>query len=142
MSQNEERSTDVIRLEERTRCLERSDRKHFLVEMVLFLAFIALALIVVSGCTINTPSKKEAEKEWVLTSSTAVTGVEKIEIAEKDGNWIVAVSCDGERTLELCTEDDLVSVSPRSSVRLHAGFEETKITVYEGENVVAVFELK
>ncbi len=65
---NEKEMRDVQRLGERTKGLERADGRHYFAEFVLFIAVLALALLFVSGCRINTPFPNvgtEEEKEWV-----------------------------------------------------------------------------
>ena len=84
------KTEDVIRLEERTRGLERSDRRHYLFELVLLLAFVGLCLLIVNGCEINTPTPvkedtggdgKERKKEWLYTAQEEIDSV-RFEVGE------------------------------------------------------------
>lgn len=149
----EEKENNIVRLEERTRSLEHSDRKHYTFEMILFLALLGVALIFVSGCDIKTPILKNDEtvivtKSWVYVP---VEGWEDI-LEELKLN----VAADGKSIEVFYNETYCGTIENSDSVevkglrsRLKAVFEESKISVYkydrtsgEDDEIIGTFVLK
>lgn len=121
-----------VRLDERTKALEKATGWHFIMEAVLVIAILALALIFVCGCGIDTPSLKK-NRAWVYTPSVEVDGL-TIKLEEDPLN--VRISYDkGEHSLKTPL-DEANFFLDRKSYSLKADFSETKITVYhqDGEN--------
>ncbi len=63
MDNEEKKDSSIIRLEERTSALERFERRHYLMEMILIIAFLVLTLVVVASCDVRIPEKPQAQKE-------------------------------------------------------------------------------
>lgn len=133
-----EKDEDVVRLEERTKGLERSDKAHFLMELILFLGILALALMLVSGCKINTPTPKvdevvrEKEKEWVYSENTPIPD---ITFSVGDDNKSVIIFDKGKMYRTIRTNEERI---PITSLKIHvsAVFEESRITLYANDTTL------
>lgn len=150
----EERRDDIIRLEERTRSLESSEKRHYLIEMILLLAFLSLALMFVSGCEINTPGSRNDDGgtrfggDWVYTATEDGRDLEDVLSFEVvDGGKSVTVICDGEVVGDVENADGIEVKALRT--RIGAVFEERKITIYIYDGTtdqeglaIGTFELK
>lgn len=130
-----------VRLEERTKALEKATGWHFIMETVLVLAFLALALIFVSGCRIDTPSlkvDKEKEKTWVYTPVVEVEGL-TIKLEEDPLNVKIAHTQAGEWNIKTPLDSADINIDRDNYYYLKADFTDTKITVYnidEGNKTV------
>ncbi len=144
-----EKDEDVVRLEERTKGLERSDKAHFFMELILFLGVLALALMLVSGCRINTPSpnvddfveergkEEEKEKEWIYSETTAIPD---ITFTVGDDGKSVNVLINGEVYKTIRTSEDKVLIMKERKT-VSAVFEEAKITLYaDGTTLLGTFD--
>ncbi len=139
-----EKNEDVVRLEERTKGLERSDKAHFLMELILFLGVLALALMLTSGCRINTPtpnvdelveekgSTKEKEKTWVYSENTPLKG---ITFSVGDDGKSVVVFDNGNEYRTIRTNEDKIPLTTLK-IYLSAVFEEETITLYANEKAL------
>ncbi len=146
-----EKDEDVVRLEERTKGLERSDKAHFFMELILFLGVLALALMLVSGCRINTPSpnvdsyveergkEEEKEKEWIYSETSAIPD---ITFSVGDDGKSVIVLLNGEAYKTIRTDEDKVTILKQRKT-ISAVFEEAKITLYaNGTTLLGTFDYK
>ncbi len=130
-------NADVVRLEERTRALEKCDRRHYVMEIILFVAFLMLTLFVVASCDIRTPEKVE-EKSWVYTE---VVKIDDLTLAvNEDGESVTATAFSRDYTVEKNDTTDIVPLS----LTLRITVEEGKITVIRDSDgaAVAYFEYK
>ena len=127
------KTEDVIRLEERTRGLERSDRRHYLFELILLLGFVALCLLFVNACDIKTPepvvpeekTPVETKKEWKYKAGKEV---EKITFTLGDDAKKVDVYYDGELATTLVAEEAFPLALIRKSFT--AEFESEEVRIY------------
>ncbi len=140
----ETKTADVIRLEERTRGLERSDRRHYLFELILLLGFVALCLLFVNACDIKTPepvvqpeeAPKETKKEWKYSAETEI---EKLTIALGEDAKSVILTYEGEDPQPLIATE---TVHIFQTKRLFsAEFESEEVRVYAQKNGTATKEL-
>lgn len=136
--ENEERKDEgLTRLEERTSALERCDRRHYVIEVVLFIAFILLTLVVVASCDIKTPNKVVESKEWVYTEN--VKHEDLSFTVNEDGESITAVYCNRSFAVEKNDTTDIVFIGLSLSILV----EDEKITIYDGDkSVIGFFEYR
>ncbi len=137
MDNEEKKDSSIIRLEERTSALERFERRHYLMEMILIIAFLVLTLVVVASCDVRIPEKTQAQKEWVYTEKD---GYDNLSFTvNEDGESLTAHYGDQEYILEKNDTTDIVS----AGVSLSLIVEEGKITVLDEEkNVIGFFEYR
>ncbi len=144
-----EKDEDVVRLEERTKGLEKADKAHFFMELILFLGVLALALMLVSGCKINTPSpnvddyveergkEEEKEKEWIYSETSAIPD---ITFTVGDDGKSVNVLIKGDPYKTIRTNEDKVTILKQRKT-ISAVFEEAKITLYaNGTTLLGTFD--
>lgn len=138
---NEEKERDVSRLEERTKGLERADGRHYFAELVLFLAVLALALLFVNGCRINTPTPNigEEEKEWVYRGKVELQGLtfavgednKSLDLFDKYG-FVTNLKTDGDSYFHHETTG--------TSYRVSAAFKDDEIRIFrDGTTIVGTF---
>ena len=131
------KTEDVIRLEERTRGLERSDRRHYLFELILLLGFVALCLLFVNGCEIKTPEPVvqpqekplEAKKEWKYKAEYEI---DKLTFALGDDAKSVIITYEGEEPQSLVASE-VASIYPLRKF-FTAEFESEEVRVYVQTN--------
>jgi len=133
MDNEEKKDPGLIRLEERTSALERCDRRHYLMEMILIIAFLVLTLVVVASCDIKTPQKTPAQKEWVYTAEVEHENLSFT--VNEDGESLTAHFGDQEYMVEKNDSTDIVSIG----ISLSLTVEEDKITVRDGDGAVIGF---
>ena len=129
----------LVRIEERTRSLESNDKKHFFIEMVLFIAILVLALFLVSGCSINTPEPsipEETKKEWKYEAKVEKEGLEFSLI--EDGKAISVLYNKGEAGI--IREGDSISI-PALRMNLRGEFTNDVITIFSGSTIIGIFTL-
>ncbi len=135
----EERGKEVemARLEERTRALEKCDRRHYVMEVILFAAILALTLLVVASCTIATPEKVD-NKEWVYTE---VQKVENLTFSLNDDRESVTAEALGKKYT--VTKNDSKDIVPLS-ITLKIKVEENKVSVIRADDnaVLGYFEYR
>ncbi len=137
MENEEKKDFSLARLEERTSALERCDRRHYLMEMILIIAFLVLTLVVVASCDIKTPQKAESSKEWVYTAEMEHEGLSFT--VNEDGESLTAHYGSQEYILEKNDTTDIVS----AGISLSLIVEEEKITILDGkEAVIGYFEYR
>ncbi len=125
----EEKGIEVARLEERTRALEKCDRRHYIMEVILFAAILALTLLVVASCTIATPEKVD-NKEWVYTE---VQKVDNLSFTLNEDKESVTAEALGKKYVVTKNDSkDIVSLSMTLKIKV----EENKITVIRDDNTV------
>ena len=125
----EEKGIEVARLEERTRALEKCDRRHYIMEVILFAAILALTLLVVASCTIATPEKVD-NKEWVYTE---VQKVDNLSFTLNEDKESVTAEALGKKYVVTKNDSkDIVSLSMTLKIKV----EENKITVIKDDNTV------
>ena len=125
----EEKGIEVARLEERTRALEKCDRRHYIMEVILFAAILALTLLVVASCTIATPEKVD-NKEWVYTE---VQKVDNLTFTLNEDKESVTAEALGKKYVVTKNDSkDIVSLSMTLKIKV----EENKITVIRDDNTV------
>ena len=125
----EEKGIEVARLEERTRALEKCDRRHYIMEVILFAAILALTLLVVASCTIATPEKVD-NKEWVYTE---VQKVDNLTFTLNEDKESVTAEALGKKYVVTKNDSkDIVSLSMTLKIKV----EENKITVIKDDNTV------
>lgn len=133
-------NTTLARIEERTRSLESNDKKHFFIEMVLFVAILVLALFLVSGCSINTPNpsiqEEEVKKEWKYEEKVEKEGLEFSLI--EDGKAISVLYNKGEAGI--IREGDSISI-PALRMNLRGEFTNDVITIFSGSTIIGIFTL-
>lgn len=133
-------NTTLVRIEERTRSLESNDKKHFFIEMVLFIAILVLALFLVSGCSINTPNpsiqEEEVKKEWKYEGKVEKEGLEFSLI--EDGKAINVLYNKGEAGI--IREGDSISI-PALRMNLRGEFTNDVITIFSGSTIIGIFTL-
>ncbi len=133
-------NTTLVRIEERTRNLESNDKKHFFIEMVLFVAILVLALFLVSGCSINTPNpsiqEEEVKKEWKYEEKVEKEGLEFSLI--EDGKAISVLYNKGEAGI--IREGDSISI-PALRMNLRGEFTNDVITIFSGSTIIGIFTL-
>jgi len=133
-------NTTLVRIEERTRSLESNDKKHFFIEMVLFIAILVLALFLVSGCSINTPNpsiqEEEVKKEWKYEEKVEKEGLEFSLI--EDGKAISVLYNKGEAGI--IREGDSISI-PALRMNLREEFTNDVITIFSGSTIIGIFTL-
>ena len=132
-------NTTLVRIEERTRSLESNDKKHFFIEMVLFIAILVLALFLVSGCSINTPKPsipEETKKEWKYEAKVEKEGLEFSLI--EDGKAISVLYNKGEAGI--IREGDSISI-PALRMNLRGEFTNDVITIFSGSTIIGIFTL-
>ena len=130
MAENEKgNEIEVARLEERTRALEKCDRRHYIMEVILFAAILALTLLVVASCTIATPEKVD-NKEWVYTE---VQKVDNLSFTLNEDKESVTAEALGKKYVVTKNDSkDIVSLSMTLKIKV----EENKITVIKDDNTV------
>ena len=125
----EEKGIEVARLEERTRALEKCDRRHYIMEVILFAAILALTLLVVASCTIATPEKVD-NKEWIYTE---VQKVDNLTFTLNEDKESVTAEALGKKYVVTKNDSkDIVSLSMTLKIKV----EENKITVIRDDNTV------
>ena len=125
----EEKGIEVARLEERTRALEKCDRRHYIMEVILFAAILALTLLVVASCTIATPEKVD-NKEWIYTE---VQKVDNLSFTLNEDKESVTAEALGKKYVVTKNDSkDIVSLSMTLKIKV----EENKITVIKDDNTV------
>ena len=125
----EEKGIEVARLEERTRALEKCDRRHYIMEVILFAAILALTLLVVASCTIATPEKVD-NKEWIYTE---VQKVDNLSFTLNEDKESVTAEALGKKYVVTKNDSkDIVSLSMTLKIKV----EENKITVIRDDNTV------
>ena len=140
----EKKTEDVIRLEERTRGLERSDRRHYLFELILLLGFIALCLLFVNACDIKTPepvvpaeeTPAETKKEWKYKEESAV---DKISFTLGEDAKSVDVYYDGVFLKSLVATETMTHYQTKKTYS--AEFESEEVRVYAQTNGSTTKEL-
>ena len=136
----ENNNISLIRIEERTRNLESNDKKHFFIEMVLFIALLVLALFLVSGCSINTPKptipEEEVKKEWKYEAKVEKEGLEFSLI--EDGKAISVLY--NKREAGIIRESDSITL-PALRMTLRGDFTNDKITIFSGSTIIGIFTL-
>ena len=130
MAENEKgNEIEVARLEERTRALEKCDRRHYIMEVILFAAILALTLLVVASCTIATPEKVD-NKEWIYTE---VQKVDNLSFTLNEDKESVTAEALGKKYVVTKNDSkDIVSLSMTLKIKV----EENKITVIRDDNTV------
>ena len=130
MAENEKgNEIEVARLEERTRALEKCDRRHYIMEVILFIAILMLTLLVVASCTIATPEKVD-NKEWVYTEVQKVDNLTFTLNEEKES--VTAEALGKKYVVTKNDSKDIVSLSMTLKIKV----EENKITVIRDDNTV------
>ena len=127
------KTEDVIRLEERTRGLERSDRRHYLFELILLLGFVALCLLFVNACDIKTPepvvqpqeTPVETKKEWKYKEESAI---DRISFTLGEDAKSVDVYYDGQFAVQLVAAEGQSIFQTRRYFT--AEFESEEVRVY------------
>ncbi len=133
----EKKTEDVIRLEERTRGLERSDRRHYLFELILLLGFVALCLMFVNACDVKTPEPvipkeeppAEKKKEW---KQTAETEIEKVSFSLGEDAKSVIITYEGATPQPIVAGETVTIFQVRKTFSAEFGSEEVR--VYAQEN--------
>lgn len=137
----ENENISLVRIEERTRSLEQSDKKHFFMEAVLFLAILALALFLVVGCSIETPKDVTIptvkEKKWVYRD---MVENDKLDFTLDEDEMTVTVIYN-EKSTKTLREGDSYTISPLRKT-LKCEFTNEKITVYSNSEILATFTLE
>lgn len=137
MENEEKKDFSLVRLEERTSALERCDRRHYLVEMILIIAFLVLTLVVVASCDIKTPERNETQKEWVYTGEVEYENLSFT--VNDDGESVTAHYGDQKYVVEKNDTTDIVA----AGISLSLIVEDGKITVSDGEgSVIGCFEYR
>ena len=142
---NEKEMRDVQRLDERTKGPERADGRHYFAELVLFIAVLALALLFVSGCRINTPLPNvgtEEEKEWVY--SKGEVELEGITFTVGDDNRSLNMSNKHGLLKTFKTDDDSLGWNDNThAYTVSVSFLEDEIKIYKNkEALIGTFTYK
>ncbi len=126
-----DRNENDVRLEERTRALERAQGWHFIMEAVFVLAFILLSLLFVSGCRIPTPSlKTETDtREWTKSTKEEVEGLD-VSI-EEDPTRVRLVYDEKDKGSLRTHLDKIYIVIGRNNYSFTADFSESEVNVYK-----------
>lgn len=131
-------NAQVARLEERTRALEKCDRRHYVMEVILLIAFLALTLLFVASCDIRTPEKKTEEKKWVYTE---VTHIEDLSLSiNEDGSTVTATAFGRDYKIE---ENDTTDIVPLSlTLRLDKAENRVDVIRDGDKAVIGYFEFR
>lgn len=118
-------------LEKRTEKLERHNRFHFTLEFIILLLLVYLISTILSGCDISYPEKN---KEWIFKEeNTFPDGITFSLSSEK----LVVLSKDGKEEKILTENDYYSNYDPPYTIK--AEYEENKITIYNNEEVIALY---
>lgn len=136
---NDEQKKDesIVRLEERTRALERCDRRHYVIEMVLFAAVLALLVMAASSCTIQTPERIDS-REWVYREEVAKSGLAFF--VNTDGESVTARA--GGRDYVIVKNDVTDIVPLNLSVRISVEREKITIIDHSSGLTIGYFEYR
>lgn len=125
---------DMQDIEKRTERLERHNRFHFTLEFIILLLLIYLISTILSGCDISYPEKN---KEWIYKEENIVP--EGITFSLGNDNLVI-LSKDGKEVMTLKEGDYYSNFNP--PYMINAVYKENKITIYNNEEVIALYSFK
>lgn len=121
-------------IEKRTERLERHNRFHFTLEFIILLLLIYLISTILSACDISYPEKN---KEWIYKEENIVP--EGITFSLGNDNLVI-LSKDGKEVMTLKEDDYYSNFNP--PYMINAVYEENKITIYNNEEVIALYSFE